>query len=123
MLLNHLYTILESEQIENKHLFEVELNAAHPIFDGHFPDVPVLPGVTMMQMLKELLEFSLKQPLQIQKMGNMKFLQMINPQEVALLRVEIEITEEDGDDLKIKAQIFDKEKVCFKALGQLAILK
>ncbi len=123
MLLNHLYTILESEQIEHKHLFEVELNAAHPIFDGHFPDVPVLPGVTMMQMLKELLEFSLKQPLQIQKMGNMKFLQMINPQEVALLRVEIEITEEDGDDLKIKAQIFDKEKVCFKALGQLAILK
>ena len=123
MLLNYLYTILESEQTENRHLFEVKLNAVHPIFDGHFPDVPVLPGVTMMQMLKELLEYSLKVPFQIQTMGNMKFLQMINPQKTDILKVEIEIIEKTEGDLKIKAQIFDKEKVCFKAQGKFAILK
>ena len=123
MLLDNLFSIMRSEQIEQKHLFEIELDSKHPIFEGHFPDVPVLPGVTMMQMVKELLEYSMGNKLQIQKMGNMKFLQMIKPQETEMLDIEIDIIEDSEEYLKIKALITDKGVVCFKAQGQLSILK
>ena len=33
---------------------DIELNAAHTIFKGHFPDQPILPGVCMLQMVKEV---------------------------------------------------------------------
>jgi len=123
MLIDNLFSIIRSEQIEQKYLFEVELDAKHPIFKGHFPDVPVLPGVTMMQMVKELLVFSTGIKLQIQKMSNMKFLQMINPKNVSDLKVTIEVLENNDETLKIKAQIIDKETTCFKAQGHFLILK
>ena len=28
----------------------VEIDPTHPIFEGHFPDQPVLPGVCMVQI-------------------------------------------------------------------------
>ena len=123
MLLNKLFSIIRSEKIEQKHLYEIELDSKHPIFKGHFPDVPVLPGVAMMQMVKELLEYSMGNKLQIQKMSNMKFLQMINPENVSFLKMQIEILENEEGYLKIKAQIMDDDTTCFKAQGHLLILK
>ena len=123
MLLDNLFFIIRSEQIEQKHLFEIELDSKHPIFKGHFPDVPVLPGVAMMQMVKELLEHSLGNDLQIQKMGNMKFLQMINPENVGVLKVQIEILQNKEGYIKIKAQIMNDDTICSKAQGHLLILK
>ena len=34
----------------------LEINAAHKIFQGHFPGQPVVPGVCMVEMVKEVTE-------------------------------------------------------------------
>ena len=120
MLKDSLYTLEKIDSLDAQINAQVKLNAQHPIFKGHFPDIPVLPGVAMMQMIKEILEFQEEQDLQISKSGNMKFLQMVNPERTELLNIQISIVERNDDFLKIKAQISDDEIICFKITAQLA---
>ena len=39
----------------------LEINPLHKIFKGHFPGQPVVPGVCMLQMGREILEKALGQ--------------------------------------------------------------
>lgn len=34
----------------------IKINASHTIFDGHFPNNPITPGVVQLQITKEILE-------------------------------------------------------------------
>jgi len=122
MLKDNLYTIEDIQISDSGINAELKLNNEHAIFKGHFPDVPVLPGVAMMQMIKELVELGEEQVLQISKAGNLKFLQMINPLKVDLLKVEISIIAKTTDIIKLKAQILNEQSVCFKMTGQLLII-
>ncbi|MBS1934927.1 MAG: hydroxymyristoyl-ACP dehydratase, partial [Bacteroidetes bacterium] len=56
MLQGNFFTItsIAHENISVKAV--LELNPAHDIFKGHFPETPVVPGVCMLQMLKEVME-------------------------------------------------------------------
>lgn len=40
---------------EDRFTFRVRLDAAHPIYAGHFPGNPVLPGVCTLQIVRECL--------------------------------------------------------------------
>ena len=121
MLKNNLYKIEDIQITDLTINAEVKLNIEHSIFEGHFPDVPVLPGVAMMQMVKELVEEGEEQALQISKAGNLKFLQMINPNKVEFLKVEISIINRTTEIIKLKAQILSEQKICFKMSTQLLI--
>ena len=55
------------------------LNANHPIYRGHFPGNPVVPGVCQIQMVKELVEKTGNHSLKLVESDNIKFLSMINP--------------------------------------------
>ena len=85
MLKGSLYTIKQITNENNVIEAIVELNKAHEIFKGHFPSQPVLPGVCMLQMTKELLEDALHIKLQFIKADEIKFLQMIQPADDAAL--------------------------------------
>ncbi len=121
MLKDNLYTIQDIQISDLAINAEIELNNEHPIFKGHFPDVPVLPGVAMMQMVKELVEVGEERALQISKAGNLKFLQMINPNKVDFLKVEISIFDRTTEIIKLKAQILNEQNICFKMTAQLLI--
>ena len=56
MLLNDFFTINDKVSSETEIWAELYINATHKIFEGHFPNQPVVPGVCMMQMIKEILE-------------------------------------------------------------------
>ncbi len=58
---------------------ELALNANSDIFKGHFPQTPVLPGVCMMQMIKELIEKTSHNQWQLQKATNIKYLSLVQP--------------------------------------------
>jgi len=122
MLKGDLYNIKQFQYSNELLKAEIVLNEKHAIFKGHFPDIPVLPGVIMMQMVKELLGEVEGRPMQIAKSGNMKFLQMINPQKSPLLLFEIKIIEKTKDAIRIKAQMIDKEIICFKITAQLSFV-
>ena len=54
MLLNDFYTINKQTDQDGIITSSITLNLNHPIYKGHFPQQPVVPGVCMMQMMAEL---------------------------------------------------------------------
>ena len=52
MLEHYLYDILSAEEGD----FNIIILEDSPIFKGHFPEYPVVPGVCLMQIIKELAE-------------------------------------------------------------------
>lgn len=60
---------------------EIVLNPEHPVYKGHFEQVPVAPGVCLTQVIKELVSEKTKLNLVLSHGDNIKFLAMINPRE------------------------------------------
>lgn len=63
----------------NKASASLRLEASHIIFGGHFPGQPVVPGVCMVQMIKEMLEQVLDRKMQLKSARNIKFLHVLDP--------------------------------------------
>ena len=89
MLLNDLYIIQTQTESENQILVSIKLMASHAIFQGHFPDQPVLPGVCMMEMVTEIMGEYLKCPFRISSGPLIKFLRMIDPNKNPVIHFEI----------------------------------
>lgn len=97
MLAGKFYTIVTQQQPDAQSVHTtIALNAQHPIFGGHFPDQPVVPGVCMMQIIQELLSGAVGKKLLIEKAVNMKFLNMIDPVQQPEVNVEITYTPQEG---------------------------
>lgn len=96
MLTGKFFTIVSQQSpAENSVHTVIDWNAAHPIFAGHFPDQPVVPGVCMMQTIQELLSAALGKALLVEKVANMKFLNMIDPGQTPQVSVEISWTPDE----------------------------
>lgn len=96
MLIQGLYNI---STVDNKSSFisaDIHLNKDHDIFKGHFPGNPVMPGVCMIQIIKEITESTLEKNLFLSVSSNIKFMAIINPEVNPNLHIKIEYTEEDG---------------------------
>ncbi len=107
MLIEGLYSISSFQNIDNSIDASVVLNKDHEVFQGHFPNNPVMPGVCMMQMIKELLEEAVSAKLQLKSSSNIKFMAIINPEKNANLNVNIQWTEEEGTYKAKSAIVFD----------------
>ncbi len=115
MLRNKFYRTLSSDKqaidaIESR----VLINTDDSIFEGHFPNVPVVPGVCMLQMIKEQLEDRMGRPLQLVTAGNLKFLSVINPLENPELTINISYSKGDNGFIKADGAITDSGKTFFK---------
>ena len=109
MLINDFFTIVELNNSEGIIESAVQLNAAHKIFDGHFPENPVTPGVVQIQMVKEILEKALERECLLKEVGRCKFLAILDPNKDGEIDFAIKYSEED-DVLKISAQGISKDK-------------
>lgn len=89
MLLNDLYTIQTLTESENQIQVAVNLMKDHPIFKGHFPGQPVLPGVCMMEMVTEIAGGWLQKSFRVSSGPMIKFLRMIDPQKNPVINLEI----------------------------------
>jgi 3-hydroxyacyl-[acyl-carrier-protein] dehydratase len=75
-------------------VFEFKFGAGDPVFAGHFPGHPILPGVFQLEMVRVAAESVLNCPLTIREIRKSKFQRPILPDEVA--RVELKLTEKEG---------------------------
>ena len=115
MLLKDFYKVISIENTaENKYLVLIRINAAHEVFKGHFPDNPVMPGVCMMQIIKELTEQITECSLFMQSLSNVKFMALINPFNTPELRLELDITTTDTDLIKVKNVTYFEDTVALK---------
>ncbi|POY36552.1 3-hydroxyacyl-ACP dehydratase [Solitalea longa] len=97
---------------------DISINADHAIFKGHFPDMPVVPGVCMMQIVKELLETALNCKLQLAKADQMKFLAVINPLETKTLQCALSYSVNENGDIITSAGLQNSTTSFFKFKGR-----
>jgi 3-hydroxyacyl-[acyl-carrier-protein] dehydratase len=94
MFQDKLYTVrsFTVSETKDKVSAQVQLNSRHPVFGGHFPGNPILPGVCTVQIIKELLEKAMEQSLIHTKASNIKYLGFISPVTSPLLQIDLTIT-------------------------------
>lgn len=95
----------------------VELNEKHKIFEGHFPGNPVVPGVCMVQMIKEMLSSVLEKELILVTGDNLKFMNIVNPEVNKFLDFDINYKHQEDSVIKVNNIIFFEDKVFFKFSG------
>lgn len=113
MLLEGLYKIQEFEYSDPHLLATIKLNKDHRIFDGHFPGHPVLPGVCVIQIIKELTEKCLKRDLLLSVASNVKFMSVINPEKNDIIKFQIEITQ-NHEEVNIKNSVHFEDTLALK---------
>jgi 3-hydroxyacyl-[acyl-carrier-protein] dehydratase len=100
---------VEGREVEAKLL----IDATHPILKGHFPGQPVVPGVVMMQVIRELVERALNRRFMISEADQLKFLSVIDPTVNASVTASIEL-QSIGNDVKVSATLKGTDLVYFK---------
>jgi len=80
MAAQNLYNI-ESLISENEFSYKAKIiiNPYDPVFKGHFPGQPVLPGVFTLAMFKECVSIVLKSDLRLSEIKQGKFTGMVDP--------------------------------------------
>ena len=121
MLLNDFFTITDTVNSETEIWAELRINANHKIFEGHFPNQPIVPGVCMMQIIKEILEQVIGKETNLVKAADMKFLAVINPQENNLIHASIKYAADESGAINIVASLFKDELVHFKCKAKLQV--
>lgn len=92
----------------------IRIEKSHAIFEGHFPGQPILPGVCMMQLIKELVEVTDGVTYRIETAGNIKFLNVIDPAITDRVMASILIEQKNELGVKINASLFAGDVTFFK---------
>lgn len=115
MVLKDFYNVLSEEKTaDSKYSITILVNEKHEIFKGHFPGNPIMPGVCMIQIIKELTEKITESTLMIQTLANVKFMALINPEKNPELRLELDITTTEDNLVKVKNTTYFNETVALK---------
>lgn len=103
------YTVLSLHQAGQLFTVEVEVNDNHPLFGGHFPSQPVVPGVVTMTILREQLAVIVGRKVRFTTLKECKFVSALVPRKGLRLRLEMTI---NADHLR--AVVYDGERVALK---------
>ena len=119
ILVDNFYFIRDFEAGDRSAKALLEFDGGHSIFAGHFPTVPVVPGVCMMQIVKEFVEKLTGTKTNIHKVALMKFLTLINPRQVPVVRIDASYVETSDSSFQVTASLYNEGVVYFKFKGTL----
>lgn len=107
------YIIHHTEQENEQVHASFSLDEKHPVFSGHFPGQPVLPGVLQMRLVADILSHCLQQEVRLEEALFVKFLAPVVPG--IYDRFDIQVTySPDGSGIKADARIEAGETVFMK---------
>lgn len=116
-LLNDFYTIKSSQKPDpTTILINVQLNQSHPIFKGHFEQMPIVPGVCQTQIIKEILQQELNKDLTLINGNNIKFTGMIIPTQNPSINIELMYKEVENKYV-VDAKLFFENTIFTKFKG------
>lgn len=104
-LRDNLYSINDKVTEGTAVRYDIRLDAAHVIYQAHFPGEPITPGVCIIQIAKELLEDHLHLSLDIQTVKNVKFLSVISPVATPQVTYVLDKITEDPETQTCKVQV------------------
>ncbi len=74
----------------------VEINQSHPVFGGHFPERPILPGVCSIHLIKECVGMATGREQRYVSITQCKFTGMVDPGLNNRLTVRFSLKREEG---------------------------
>ena len=101
MLQGSFYDIQQS----NPDGYVIRFKPAHPIFSGHFPEHPIVPGACVVQIAEELAALTYGHPVRFAAIRDLKFRQPITPDK----EVTISILKTADSACKVQCADFTKE--------------
>ena len=117
ILKDDFYTIVQLTEDDTTIRATLKLNPEHRIFAGHFPGQPVVPGVCMVQMIKEILETAIGKSTMLKQADYIKFLSVINPMEEKPVNALVQYSDKGTEGIHTIASLHCEERVCMKLKG------
>ena len=120
MLADNFYHIISYIQEENRLKATLRLNKESPVFEGHFPGNPIVPGVCSIQIITELTEKATSEKLMLSSADNLKFLGVINPDETPEIDIELAFKVTEKGKIDVTATIEKEDAIFLKFKGRFA---
>lgn len=117
-LKDNLYQILSlPDEVSGEYI--INLIPSSIIFKAHFPGNPILPGVCIIEIARELTETAVKTSLQLESVFNAKFVSVISPMEVTRLIYNFKKVEflEERNLIKVSIDVKDEEDKIYSKLS------
>ena len=115
ILKDNLFNIASLQELDGSTIFEVHLHPEWPIYQAHFPGHPITPGVCIVQMVQELLQWYFQRKLTLRQAKNIKYVSIVSPEEITDLTVTFSRIENQPDgSMKVQAQVTNGESLCTK---------
>ena len=112
------FTITHLHINEGTFSAEIAFNAAHPVFAGHFPGKPIVPGVCLLEILAAVLSRITGKEMIIDEISNIKFLQVIDPVINPVILLDGSVSEEENGHFKVNA-VYKKGDTIFAKFKRL----
>jgi 3-hydroxyacyl-[acyl-carrier-protein] dehydratase len=117
MLLNDLFIVDNWQAGDGTLSVSLRLRVPHPIFDGHFPGRPVLPGACLVQLVEELAASVAGGPLRLIRAGPVKFIAMIDPVRDGIVEMTLTGKEQAAGEWQVTADGINAGTTCFRFKG------
>ena len=109
---NNFYKIHSIESTENDYKIEVELLGNHPIYEGHFPGQPVVPGVCTLTIIRECIGKILSKAVSFATIKECKYVSALIPEQGLKIMINLTLTA-DGS-VKGVVERLDNNQVALK---------
>lgn len=121
MLMHDFFTITHSQGAFPSFQVRLTVNARHRLFEGHFPGQPVIPGVCLMEMVKEVAEVVIcgGHKMRLVSAEQLKFLTLLDPLKMDDLEMRLDGDRREDGSVKVIAVLLESGKPCFKFSGLL----
>lgn len=117
--ISQLYTFQQLPTSDTGQLnVRVEISENHAVFDGHFPGLPILPGVYLIQIIKDSLNTFLPGNYNARAVDFVKYLVPVEPNKNNVLRLEMTLKESDSNMVVSANSYFEDNTVHFKFKGE-----
>ena len=90
------FELISVSESDGQHTAAVRLNAEHPVYNGHFPDQPVAPGVMLMNMCREVAEKVRGEEVRIRSARSIKFVKVVDPRKIQDLVLTLKFVDGEG---------------------------
>lgn len=106
ILFNDYCTLDEMNIVNLRGLFHISINPASRIFNGHFPENPICPGVCHIELIRECVSMIMKSDIRISQLHRCRFMAVAKPYTSNHFTVSVSVSP-SGKQLSLDANISD----------------
>jgi|SRR5579863_5830234 len=117
MLLNDLFLVDKWQGGYNKLTACLRVQVPHPIFSGHFPGRPVVPGACLVQLVEEMSRTAAGREIRLIRAGPIKFIAMIDPLRDGVIEMTLTAKELQAGEWQVTADGTNAGAICFRFKG------